>query len=116
MKKLLSILVVLALGVGISFAQSTSAAVTMTTVGSPVINTASATCSLKVTDTYKQVTIQTVITKVSGTVAGTVTLQGSLDGVNYVTIPTAGVIGAAFTFTATYVGTQSVSFIVNYCP
>lgn len=33
-------------------------------------------------------TFQSVITKISGTVAGSIALQGSLDGVNYVTIGT----------------------------
>lgn len=52
------------------------------------------------------ITIQTVITKISGTVAGTVIIQGSLDGVNYTTIGTDSL-------TATDVATQSKSWSVN---
>lgn len=37
---------------------------------------------------YNTVSIQAVATKISGTAAGTVTLQGSLDGTNFVTVPT----------------------------
>jgi len=52
------------------------------------------------------VTIQTVITKINGTVAGTVIIQGSLDGVNYTTIGTDS-------YTATNVATQSKTWSVN---
>jgi len=37
---------------------------------------------------YNTISIQAVATKISGTAAGTVTLQGSLDGTNFVTVPT----------------------------
>jgi hypothetical protein len=43
----------------------------------------------KVTLHYRTVSIGITVTKVSGTLAGTITLQGSIDGVNYATIPTA---------------------------
>lgn len=36
----------------------------------------------------QETTIQVVITKISGTVGGTVTIQGSLDGTNFKAIPT----------------------------
>lgn len=113
MKKILFIVFAFALCLDVSFGQSTASASTMTTVGSPVINTATVTSTLKVTDTYKQVTVQAIITKVSGTIAGTLTLQGSLDGVNYFTIPTAATVAGAATYTATDVATQSATFIVN---
>jgi len=48
------------------------------------------------------VTLQVVITKISGTVGGTVTCQGSLDGTNFVTIGSAA--------TATDVASQTFSF------
>ena len=49
-------------------------------------------------------TAHATLTKISGTVAGTVKLQGSVLGVNYVDI------GSAFTLTDT--ATQSCSFVV----
>lgn len=54
-----------------------------------VTNTATKYLTLSVTNPYKNIVIQPVITKVSGTAGGTVTLQVSNDGINYVTIPTA---------------------------
>ena len=51
------------------------------------------------------VTLQVVITKISGTVGGTVTCQGSLDGTNFVTIGSAA--------TATDVASQTFSFLVK---
>ena len=36
---------------------------------------------------YNTISIQAVATKISGTAAGTLTLQGSLDGTNFVTVP-----------------------------
>jgi hypothetical protein len=89
---------------------------TMTTVGSPVTNTGTATSTIKLEDTHKQVTLQAIVTKTSGTLAGTITLQGSLNDTNYVTIPTQAVVGAASTYTVTDVATQSVAFIVNNSP
>lgn len=44
--------------------------------------------SIQVQNWYHDVSIQFVGTKISGTVAGTVTLQGSLDGTNYSTVKT----------------------------
>ena len=52
-------------------------------------------------------TAQALVTKVTGTVAGTVTLQGSLDGINY------NAIAGISAFTLTDVATQSVSFEVK---
>jgi hypothetical protein len=52
-----------------------------------VTNAATKTLTLPVTKAwYKTITIQAVVTKISGTAAGTVTLQGSNDGSNYVTV------------------------------
>jgi hypothetical protein len=49
-----------------------------------ITNTASATKILTTTAGYDLVSIQPVVTKTSGTVAGNVVFYGSLDGVNYV--------------------------------
>ncbi|MBL0304250.1 MAG: hypothetical protein IPQ23_21610, partial [Cytophagaceae bacterium] len=51
------------------------------------------------------VTFQSLFTKVTGTPAGTVALQGSIDGLNW-----SGTIGTAFTLTD--VSTQVASFVV----
>lgn len=49
-----------------------------------VVNTAVDTMSYTLSKGYQLVGIQTIITKVSGTVAGTSVLYGSIDGTNYV--------------------------------
>lgn len=49
-----------------------------------VVNTSVDTMSYTLSKGYQLVGIQTIITKVSGTVAGTSVLYGSIDGVNFV--------------------------------
>ena len=51
-----------------------------------VTNTGVDYVSAQVSNWYNTVSIQSVVTKISGTVAGTVTLQGSVDGNGYVTV------------------------------
>lgn len=53
-----------------------------------VVNTATEYLTLNIKNTYKNLVIQPVVTKISGTAGGTLTLQVSNDGVNYVTIST----------------------------
>lgn len=68
-----------------------------------------------------QVTVQAVITKISGTGAGTAVLQGSLDGTNWVTINyvTSEIWGANSTgspndtFTLTNVTSQTVAWFLE---
>lgn len=87
------------------------------TTGDTVVNTASKTCSLKVVKSYKSTTIQANIVKVSGTVGGTLTLQGSVDGVNYVTADTAAFVSdGSATYTATNSASQSKVWVINGSP
>lgn len=79
-----------------------------------IVNTATGYVGLTVNNYYKEVSIQTVITKISGTVAGTVTLQGSNDGTNYVTVSTS--YSDAQTHTATNVATSSKLFTITGSP
>ena len=63
---------------------------------------------------YQTVTVQWNGTKLSGTVAGTVTLQGSLDNVNFITVTGTATGVQTGAFTATNVATQSTSWtLVN---
>lgn len=62
-----------------------------------------------------QITIQINITKVSGTVAGTVTLMGSLDGVNFKAMPTQETQTGLATVTATN-GSTSFSWRLSSSP
>lgn len=110
MKNLLSILFVFCL----SF--TLKAQVAMTVSGSPVTNTGTATASATITSTYETTAIQAVFTKTSGTLAGTATLQASLDGTNYATVATQATVAGAATYTVTDVASQSVIFIINKAP
>lgn len=51
-----------------------------------VVNTATITKYIKVPTSHRSISIQVVVTKISGTVAGTVRLVGSNDGTNFVDI------------------------------
>jgi hypothetical protein len=118
MKKIFILFTALLFCLSIVNAQTIQMTGTYTT-GDTVLNTATKACSLKLAKSYKQVSIQTVITKISGTVAGTVTLQGSVDGTNYVTVDSAAILSnhSPFpTYTATNTATQSKVWIVNNSP
>jgi hypothetical protein len=69
---------------------------------------------LGVTNWYNTVTIQSVVTKISGTVAGTVTLQGSIDGTNYVTVNSS--YADVTSYSPTNVATSSKLFVVTGSP
>lgn len=64
-----------------------------------VDNTESISQTKQIIGYHKQLTIQSTVTKISGTVGGTITLYGSLDGVTYDQIGTD-------VFTATNVASQ----------
>jgi hypothetical protein len=63
---------------------------------------------------YKQVSIQAVVGRISGTAAGTVTLQGSVDGVNYVTVASA--YTNEVTYSVTNVALQANLFLITDSP
>lgn len=54
--------------------------------GDTLVNTDNATKIFTVTAGYNCIAIQPVVTKISGTVAGTVVLYGTVDGTNYVSL------------------------------
>ena len=111
--------IILGLLVCLALCVTQNASAQMFTMGGSngsVVNTATAYNTLEVSGSYETVSIQTVITKVSGTVAGTVTLQGSNDGVNYETFDTNYVSTATVTFTPTNVTTNSKIWLMNRNP
>lgn len=77
-------------------------------------NTATSYVTLGVERWYNTVTIQSVVTKISGTVAGTVTLQGSVDGTNYVTVNSS--YTDVTSYSPTNVATSSKLFVVTGSP
>lgn len=72
--------------------------------GDTIVNTGTSSKILQVTTAPSGVVLHVVLTRQSGTGAGTTVCQGSLDGVNYVTI------GSSYTITNT--ATQSTVFYV----
>ena len=63
---------------------------------------------------YEKVSFQPVVTKVSGTAGGTVTLQGSIDGTNYVTVSSD--YSSAQTMSVTNVTTSTALLTVTSSP
>jgi hypothetical protein len=124
MKKLVILsFMVFALGMS-AFAQkaliSSNAAALIPTVDT-VTNTGSKYMTLPlstpVTGPKQTVTISAVATLISGTGAGTVILQGSIDGVNYSTIAASQLQGAqTATFTLTNVSSQVYHWVVLGAP
>lgn len=71
------------------FSIATKAQVITSFTGSDtIVNTANVNCDLILRNAYTSGAFQVVNTKVSGTVAGNTLFQGSVDGVNYVTLDT----------------------------
>lgn len=68
---------------------------TVTNTGTAYVSTLTA-----LSKHVEQTTIQVVVTKISGTVGGTISLQGSLDGTNFKAIPTEETATALATITA----------------
>jgi hypothetical protein len=84
MKAIVAILCILMMSVcGITAYAQTA----MTPATDTVTNAATRDLSLKIPGTNAVLTFQLNVVKLSGTTAGTAFVQGSLDGVNYVTLP-----------------------------
>lgn len=114
MKKILSIVMIL--GLMLSFFGANAQTFAMTGNGVTVTNTGTSACSLKVSKAYNTVSVQGVFTKTSGTLGGTATLQGSIDGVTWETVPVSLVAGGASTYTVTDTASQGKTFVVTGSP
>jgi len=68
--------------------QMNAQVITSFTGSDTIINSANVNCDLILRNAYSSGVFQVVNTKVSGTVAGNTLFQGSVDGVNYVTLDT----------------------------
>jgi hypothetical protein len=103
MKKLM-LLIAVVVGLA-STAMAQRATLLPLSAGDTVVNTATVNKSFTVTAGYSAAGVQIVLTKISGTVAGTTKLQGSLNGTNWEDI------GSAFTHTD--VASQAKLFTVT---
>lgn len=109
MKKILTLIVAFALSVTMAFAQTGSGKLLSSPTHVPtdtVVNTATKNQSIAV-GIGKVATIQTTLTKISGTAAGVVRLFGSLDNVNWVRV------NPTDSLTMTDVATKTKAFVVT---
>ena len=83
-------------------------------VDDTITNTGTGIVTLPVLNHCTRVGIQVVIDRISGTAGGTVTLQGSLDGTNYVTVKAAYTTSS--TLSVSNVAAQSKIFVVTGSP
>lgn len=107
MKKLIALFFALALGVSV-FAQDVTMRNASASSTETITNGGTGILTGTVRGHKNTITVQVTITKTSGTVAGTLTLQGSLDNVSYkATLLPNGVSTAVNTYTATDVASQT---------
>jgi hypothetical protein len=85
MKKVLFLLLMVTMAVG-SMAQGTKKALTVLAADDTLVNVQTGYLTTTLSGSYAVVSFQLVFTRVSGTAAGTATLEGSHDGTNYSTI------------------------------
>lgn len=83
-------------------------------VSDTIVDSGSGYLDKRVTGGYNTLSIQTVVTKISGTAGGTVTVQGSVDGTNFVTVNTAFI--SAQTQAITNVTTNTKVFVITGSP
>lgn len=81
-----------------------------------VTNTGTNYVTVQVQNWYYTTTIQPVVTKLSGTAAGTVTLQGSNDGTNFVTVNTSYISGGSATMSVSNQTTNTKLFVITGSP
>jgi hypothetical protein len=104
MKKLIFLLVA-AFGMIATTTQAQTAVLMPLAAGDTIVDAGTVFKTFAATGNYAGVTVQVNLTKVSGTGAGSVVVQGSLDGSKYTTI------GSAYTITNT--ASQAAFFIVT---
>jgi len=87
-----------------------------TSNGDTITNTGTDAVNLSVSGYYSTLSIQVKTLKLSGTVGGTITLQGSNDGSNYVTVNTNYLESGTATLTALNQTTTSKIFVIVGAP
>lgn len=79
-----------------------------------IVNSGTGYVGLTASNYYETIGIQCTVTKISGTVGGTVTVQGSIDGTNYVTVSSS--FSTAQTLSCTNVTTNTKLFVITGNP
>jgi hypothetical protein len=106
MKKLFSLLIIL--GALLFASQQSQAQVFVSTLaaGDTVVDAGTASKTFNISGDFKGIVVNPIFTKISGTVAGTIKLQGSLDGSTYTDV-------TSQTFTATNIATGQTLWYVT---
>lgn len=99
MKNILFVLFAVALSIGAQAQTSFKSVYNLTT--DTVVNTATQYMQVRNGGPASSATVEVIVTKISGTVGGTITLQGSMDGTNYKALNTPNTQTALATITAT---------------
>ncbi len=85
--------------------------------GDTIVNSATEACSLKIAQPYTTITVHAYIVELSGTTGGTLTLQGTIDGTQWITVDTSALINEGLSvYTPTDVATQSKVWIMRDAP
>jgi hypothetical protein len=115
MKKLISLMLVAFVALA-TFGQYGTAYQFPVVAGDTITNTGTANKVITATGGYSDIAIQVVLTKVSGTAAGTVKVEGTLDGTNYYALgdTLAGRDAATVTKIFTHSGTPYVKYKVTF--
>lgn len=114
MKKILSLIFVVLVVAFSASAQITDLKSSFNLTSDTVTNTATGYLQATALSGAKGVaSIQIVITKISGTVAGTITLQGSNDGTNFIALTNTSTVPQIATATATDVASQTFGWTIG---
>jgi Phr family secreted Rap phosphatase inhibitor len=119
MKKIFSVLMALAVLAILTIGMASAQTYTMTGSGDTITNTETEACSLKVNNPYHRISIAAQVTKQSGTVAGDLTLYGSVDGTNYIVVDSCVLLNddsAPAVYTATNVAAQTRVWYIDGAP
>jgi hypothetical protein len=101
-----NIFLLVAVVIGLALQSNAQSATAMPlTAGDTVVNTGTSSKVIRMTAGYAGIAIQAKATEISGTSAGTIKVQGSLDGTNYNDIGNA--------YTVTDVASQTTMFYIT---
>lgn len=110
MKKFILLFALMFSIAGISNAQSSDMLSSVGNTSDTNTNAETVTLTKTLAGSWNVVSIQAVVTKLGGTAAGNIVLQGTVNGTNYVTLNSLCVPSANDTFTLTNVTTQSCAW------
>lgn len=113
MKKFILLFALMFSIAGISNAQSYTMLSSVGNTSDTNTNAETVTLTKAITGSFAVISVQAVVTKLSGTAAGNIVLQGTVNGTNYVNLTDLCQPSANDTFTLTNVTTQSCMWTIT---